>query len=182
MEIHGNVESGSVIYAKRVVVHGTVYNSLIVADEVEVECAISSEILGKRISVGRTESKRGRENVVLLEIPLEPQERARYGVLVSEIETEKNKVVKMQTELSALQKQVPVPIEKMVEFLNRIAAIKAKSEVVSESDRIQFRAVYPYIETIRKYATIVKDVVHCDSIIFAHEEELRILREAYQSE
>lgn len=92
VEIFGNVESGTTIYAKKVILHGTTFNSLIVADEIEMKSAISSQILGKKITIESLSTKHGAENIVFVEIP--------------NIEMRNKKIAELQKNIEVVKKSI----------------------------------------------------------------------------
>jgi hypothetical protein len=178
VEIIGNVESGSVIYAKKVIVQGQISHSLVIADEIEIKSLLSSQVLGKNIRIETANAKRGIENIVFVEVPNQEAQEGKSKSLAKEIKEIRDQIALFQTETGNYQKQTPIPIEKIVTFLNGIAAIKAKSETMGESDRKQFRAILPYMEIVKKYVNAIKEIVQKEAEIFKKEEELKELDEA----
>ncbi len=178
IEIFGNIESGTTIYAKKIILHGLAQHVIIIGDEVNANGIISSQILGKKIVIESAQSKHSMENTIFVEVPNSDSQDKKSLELTKEIKMMKESVALLQNESNSLKKQTPIPIDKIISFLNTIAEIKAKSEIMSENDRKQFKAILPYMEIVKKYVNTVKEIVQKDTDIFKKEEEFKEIAEA----
>jgi len=175
VEIFGNVEAGTSIYAKKVIIHGAVFHSLIVADEVDIHTAISCQVLGKKITIGSLNVKHGIENIIFVEAPNRLQRLKKIATLTESIKAIHTAIGVLRTESDTLKLQTPIPIEKIAAFLNSLAQNKEKSAAMNDNDKRQFRAIMPYMEIVKKYVNCIKEIVQKETEIFKYEEDIHLI-------
>lgn len=145
-----------------------------------MKSAISCQILGKKITIESLRTKHSIENIVFVEVPNIEMHNKKVAELNKNIEEAKKNIVRLRMETNALKNQTPIPIEKIVAFLNALAENKGKVATMSDNDRVQFKAILPYMEIVKKYVNGIKDIVQKETEVFESEEQIKAIHQDIQ--